>query len=469
MKRFALIFTFIIAIGAFPHLAYGWTHTYGGENEDIGRCVQQTSDGGYIITGSTASFGAGDYDIWLLKTDANGDTLWTKTYGGVDVDSGICVQQTNDGGYILLGATESFGSGDWNVWLLKTNADGDTTWTRTVGRSGEIEVGKWVEETYDGGYIIAGRTTDGPGEEVLLLRYDADGERLWRRTYGGQYTDRGQCVRPTSDSGYIIVGTHATSNQSDRWLLKLDAEGDTVWTRIYHKGLSDRGYFVEKTQDGGYFAIGAAAYYKAPRDYDLWLMKTDENGDSSWAYVYGEDNLDEIGYSGQQTRDGGYIITGLVESLEDNNDLWLVKLVENGDTAWTQSYGASEEDLGYSVQQTADGGYIITGITEGNLWLIKTDSLGDTTTVSVQEKRFVDREYSFEILSSVGQKIVLGYSNYQGKFKVSVFDACGRKIDEIEASGSSGQIVWGEGITVPGVYFVRPSGISTVFKVILLR
>jgi len=152
-----------------------WTRTYGGSFPDVGKCVQQTSDGGYILAGWTMSFGAGNYDFWLLKTNANGDTLWTRTYGGESYDYGYSVQQTTDGGYIIAGYTKSFGAGNYDFWLLKTDANGDTLWTRTYGGS-EIDYSHSVQQTADGGYIITGYTKSfGAGSyDVWLLKLAGD-------------------------------------------------------------------------------------------------------------------------------------------------------------------------------------------------------------------------------------------------------------------------------------------------------
>ena len=174
--------------------------TFGSQNYDGGASVQQTSDGGYIVLGSTVPF------AYLLKTDSKGDTLWTKTYGGSGSDYGASVQQTVDGGYIIVGTT-NFGAGSTDVYLIKTDVNGDPLWTKAYGGTG-VEQGMYVQETSDGGYIITGFTISfgAGGSDVYLIKTDSIGDTLWTRTFGGTSDDYGHSVYQATDGGYVIVG-----------------------------------------------------------------------------------------------------------------------------------------------------------------------------------------------------------------------------------------------------------------------
>jgi len=220
---------FLLLLSASLALA-GWTHIYGGSDYDWGLSVAQTSDGGYIVVGDTYSFGAGEKDVYLVKTDAMGDTIWTRTYGGSSYDYGYSVAQTSDGGYIVAGGTESFGAGYCDVYLVKTGSDGDTIWTRTYGGSDD-DWGYSVAQTSDGGYIIAGETNSfGAGErDVYLVKTDTVGDTIWTRTYGGSDNDWGYSVAQTFDGGYIVAGSTISfgADSGDVYLVKTDSLGFT--------------------------------------------------------------------------------------------------------------------------------------------------------------------------------------------------------------------------------------------------
>jgi hypothetical protein len=367
-----------------------WTRTYGGSNHEGGYSVQQTTDGGYIIAGHTMSFGAGGYDLYLVKTDPNGDTLWTRTYGGSNYDYGYSVQQTSDGGYIVAGYTYSFGAGSADVWLIKTDANGDALWTRTYGGS-DYDFGWCVQHTSDGGYIVAGYTYSfGAGlADVYLVKTDANGDTLWTRTYGGSGEDYGYGVQQLSNGGYIIAGgTGPVFYLTDVYLVKTDSTGDTLWTRTYGGSNSEIAHSVQQTTDGGYIIAGTTAPIFDVSD--VYVVKTDATGDTLWTRTYGGSNFD-FGECVQQTTDGGYVVAGYTESFgAGGTDVYLVKTDSKGDTLWTCPYGGSGSDFGYSVQQTADGGYVVTGYTDSfgaggrDVWLLRLAGEAPEPDVSIE-------------------------------------------------------------------------------------
>jgi len=257
-----------------------WTRTYGGAWEE-GHAVQQTLDGGYIIAGWTNTWGSGvGDDVYLIRTNGAGDTLWTRTYGGANNDEGWSVQQTSDTGYIISGVTKSFSDTMGDVYLIKTNVRGDTLWTRTYGGA-RYDCGLSVGQTSDGGYIIAGYTNSFGvgGYDFYLIKTNGTGDTLWTRTFGGTRDDCGWSAQQTSDGGYVIAGwtNSFTDTVGDVYLIKTDASGDTLWTRTYGGTSNDWSYSVQQTSDGGYIVAGGTGSFGAGGA-DVYLIKTDGNG-----------------------------------------------------------------------------------------------------------------------------------------------------------------------------------------------
>ncbi len=285
--------------------AFCWQKTFGGSGDDEGYSVQQTSDGGYIITGYTASYGAGDMDVYLIKTDSNGDCIWAQTFGGSGNDRGYSVQQTSDGGYIITGATNSFGT-IAPVYLIKTDASGDCVWTQA--------------QTFEFG---------GSNSKYIT----------------------GYSVRQTSDGGYAIAGTAINNNSwVKEFLIKTDADGNSVWSQTYGYA-TDRGYSMQLTNDGGYIITGStnSLGFGVPEYNHVVLIKTDANGNQQ-SYTHFGGNNDDAGYSVQQTGDGGYIVTGYTASFgAGGNDVYLIKADASGNSVWTQTFGGSGDDEGRSV------------------------------------------------------------------------------------------------------------------------
>lgn len=364
-----------------------WQKTLGGLLDDIGAAVQQTSDGGYIMAGHTSSYGAGGMDLWMIRTNAAGNEIWSRTFGGMGDDFITSVQQTSDDGYIVVGITSSYGAGGKDLWMIKTDAQGYKQWDKTFG--GLLDDGGIsVQQTRDGGYIATGATGSIGPSGVWLVKTDPPGSLLWDKTLDiegdvGQMS-AGSSVQQTSDGGYIVAGD---SSKQSVLLIKTDARGNKQWGRIFG-GLATDSKNVNantrarQTSDGGYIIVSYTSSYGAG-GMDLWMIKTDATGNEIWSKTFGGVG-DDFGTTVQQTSDGGYIMTGHTSSYGAGGmDLWMVKTDALGNESWSKTFGGVGDDFGTSVQQTSDGGYIMTGYTSSygaggmDLWMIKTDASGN--------------------------------------------------------------------------------------------
>jgi len=373
----------------------------GGEKLDWGSSLIQTSDGGYAIAGATTSFGAGDWDVYVVKLDANGNLQWTRTIGGENEDRGHSFIQTSDGGYAVAGYTTSFGAGDKDIYVVKLDANGNLQWTKTIGGP-ESEESHSLIQTSDGGYAIAGYTKSfgAGGEDVYVVKLDANGNLQWTKTIGGGDRDGCESLIQTSDGGYAIAGytdSFGTGDYvgvcvvQDVYVVKLDANGNPQWTKTIGsricRGLFngyDDGSSLIQTSDGGY-AIAGTTYSFGAGEADVYVVKLDANGNLQWTKTIGGKN-DDWGSSLIQTSDGGYAIAGSTTSFGAGGaDVYVVKLDAKGNLQWTKTIGGKSADGGSSIIQTSDGGYAIAGSTTSfgagwinvDVYVVKLDKNGN--------------------------------------------------------------------------------------------
>ncbi|MBK9418888.1 MAG: hypothetical protein IPN62_16805 [Flavobacteriales bacterium] len=339
---------------------------YGGAFQDEGSSVRQAPDGGYIIAGTTTSYGSGGRDVLVIRTDAIGDTLWTRTFGGaMDNEYGFCVQVTSDGGYIVSGVAGSFADVAGDKYLIRLTAAGDTLWTRTYGGVG-YEWGAYVQQTADEGFIVAGQTPafGGGGFEAYLVKVNANGTWHGPGPTGPPRRETASAVRQTADGGYILSGRTDGVGAGDFLLVRTDAVGAVQWTKAYGVPGSEDGVTVKQTTDGGYIMGGSSENILGPTGEDMCLIRTNAQGDTLWAKLYGGPLTDEC-YEVVQTPDGGFVLCGKSFSFsnEGDYDVYVVKTDANGALEWSKTYGgsttSSHNEIGRSIDNTSDGGYVI--------------------------------------------------------------------------------------------------------------
>ncbi len=342
-----------------------WNRTYGGPGFEWGRSVQVLGDGGFIVAGSTESFGAGETDLYLVRTDPDGNMLWNRTYGGPGFEGGSSVQVLGDGGFIVVGSTYSINSSNY-VLLVRTDSEGNMLWNRTYGGPGGGSASS-LQVLGDGGYIVAGRTSysTNTSTDVLLVRTDSDGNTLWNRTYGGPKEEGIVSVHQTSDGGYIVTGYSMEIGvfKYELLLVKTDPQGLIMWNRTYGGSKSYRGCSAQETSNGGYIVCGEVEPPRTIGYTDIYLFRTDPDGNMLWNRTYGGPR-GEIGSSALPTGDGGCIIVSSSNSFRvfDDMDIYLVKTDSVGNMLWNRTYGGpGEANFGLSVRETGDGGYIVAG------------------------------------------------------------------------------------------------------------
>jgi len=385
MRLFPILIFILFLSNSLLSQSY-YQKTYGGSATETGTVVDLTSDGGYMIAGTTNSFGSGSNDIFLVKLDASGDTLWTKAVGTGGSETGAWLEQTADNGYIITGTNGS-------LYLNKVDASGISVWAKSYGGSSNDE-GTSVQQTPDNGYIVAGLTSSsGAGAiDVFLIKTNTNGDTAWTKTYGGSANDRGYSVDQTSDGGYIVCGQTNSfgAGGSDAYLVKVNSTGMVQWSKAYGGSADDEGRSVAQTSDGGYIVTGTTASFGAGGE-DIFTFKTDGSGVVQWSKTFGEFDGDDNSNCIVQTTDGGYVLTGSTTSYGSSTVVaYLLKLNGAGNPEWANPEkkifgGNSGSDIGNSVRQTADGGYIFVatstsyGAGGSDIYLVRSNSIGDSS------------------------------------------------------------------------------------------
>jgi len=359
---------------------------YGGEGWDEGYSFVETEDGGYLIVGATESFGNGGSDVYVVKVDKNGELLWGKTYGGLGDDYGYFVIRANTGDFIVVGSSTSRGKGKEDVYLLKIDRDGNKVFEKYYGGVSS-DVGYCVRELRDGTFVIVGRTESfGAGaSDVYLLRVDAHGNLLWSKTYGGNADEDGYYILKTGDNNLLIVGYTESFGKGwgDVYVLKVNPLGKLIWAQTAGGSRSDWGYSAVEALDGGYVVTGWSTSF-SPSGEDVYVVKFDRSGKIVWERSWGGED-DENSYSICRTNDG-YLIAGWTLSYgSGGRDIYLLKIDENGDLLWDMTLGKQNYDVAFAVKEFGKAGYILIGWTESygatkkDVFLMRTNGKGDLT------------------------------------------------------------------------------------------
>lgn len=380
-----------------PHIL--WQKSLGGSSHDDAYSIQRTTDSGYIVAGSSQS---GDGDVtgnhgsnaWIVKLSPSGNIQWEKCYGGSILDDAKSIQQTTDGGYIFAGQTfsndgdVSGNHGQIDYWVVKITSSGVLQWQKCLGGSND-DLATSVQQTSDGGYIVAGYTSSSDGDlttarggpDYWIVKLSATGGIQWQKTLGGGAPDYAQAVQQTFDGGYIVAGYSAstdgdvTANHGnyDYWVVKLSATGSILWEKSLGGTSEDRAYSVQQTSDSGYVVAGYAGSNDADitgnhGGSDFWIVKLSSAGAIQWQKCFGGASV-ENAFSIRQTYDNGYVVAGFTFGVDNGDvtgthgdyDYWVVKISSSGSLQWQKSLGGGYRDYAYAVVQSFDGTYVVAG------------------------------------------------------------------------------------------------------------
>jgi predicted secreted protein len=371
-------FLFLIAIWPAIVLAQPdslWSRTFGGPGSDGCQSIRQTSDGGYVLAGFTSSFGAGGYDFWLVKTDALGTPIFSRTYGGTSDDICWAVLQTEDGGYLLGGYSASLASG-WGGWLVKTNAIGDTLWTRGYGSSHIRYCCYDVVQTPDGGYLLAGCSQTTTNLDGWVVKTDANGNGVWSHSWGGPETERFYHITPTQDGNYVLTGMTNSYGAGgvDAWMVKMSSNGDSLWSRTYGTADLEECHAASQRPNGNFLLGG---FEEGVSYQPCYLVETDGNGQLLSQWMFGELANNGLIFA-EQDFDGGIIAAGNVGYLGSGASDFAMFKVDEG--VHVHTFGGVSWESCACAQRTADGGFVLAGTTESfgmglmDMWMVKTTS-----------------------------------------------------------------------------------------------
>jgi hypothetical protein len=344
-----------------------WEKEYGGPDYDELNWIENTSDGCFIMVGTTTETDTTTLEVWLVKVNAHGDTLWDRRYGGSDNQRGECVVESPEGGYLAVGTVSYESGGDSDIYLLRVSEDGDSMWAQALDYGNE-DGGAGIANAYGGGYVITGwADIYGLGDpDVYVMKIDASGGFVSGVVGGGPNPDWAQRIHQTADSGYIVVGGTRSYGygSEDVYLLKFDGTLANEWQKFYGGTGWDSGYDVCETSDGGFVAAGRTP--EGPGSNCAFLVRTNASGDSIWTRTYGGTGYD-IAISITATFDGNYVFTGMTDSWGAGSyDVYVQKVAPNGNPIFRRTYGGANSDRGNCIQATPDDGLVIAGRTYNN-------------------------------------------------------------------------------------------------------
>jgi len=428
-----------------------WERTFGGEGEDAANSVIQTADGGFVIVGKTRSKGEGRYDAWIVKLDKAGNLVWDRTFGGADFDGANSVIQTEDGGFLVVGYTLSWGAGGKDAWVIRLDRSGQKLWEKVFG-------GRWDDAAYsaaqtaDGKFLIAGVRSRSSGsgilnlvpeEDVWLIMVDDDGDEIWEKTYGGKDDDGAISVISTRDGGFLVTGYTESIGPAGRngWVIKVDKDGNKLWDKVFSKWTEATSAI--QVPDGRFIVVGATTtFFEVEAG---WVTGLDENGSQIWVESFrGKEprrvvQTDAISFAiAGRGKEGAWVVKFKCSCGKPLSDFGYSKVI-SGELVkvWDKTIGGEGDDAVYSVIRTVDGNFLAVGSTsskgagKSDAWVVKFDGKGNV----VWDKTFGGADFdgaNSVVETGDGGFLVVGYTFSKG----AQGDAWVMKLDE------RGNLIW---------------------------
>ncbi|WP_290623504.1 MULTISPECIES: PGF-CTERM sorting domain-containing protein [unclassified Archaeoglobus] len=380
-----LLASLVLVLVLLPSASAGyWAKFYGGSGWEYFHSVTELSNGDIIIAGKTNSFGAGKYDILILRLDAEGNIKWQKTYGGRNDDEVFSIAEAANGDIIVAAGTESFGAGDYDFWILRLDADGNIKWQKTYGGAKRDEAMSLVEAANGDIIVVGAAYSFGSGleDEAWILRLDADGNIKWQKTYGGAKRDAFCAVREASNGDIIVAGVTWSfgAGKGDFWVLRLDAEGKIKWQKTYGGAEFEVAWSLVEATNGDIIVAGVT--YSFGEGQKFWVLRLDAEGKIKWQKTYGGAENDWL-WEMVEASNGDIIVAGVTESFGAGDyDAWILRLDAEGKIKWQKTYGGAKRDGALAMVEASNGDIIVAGVTESfgagdkNAWILKLPSDG---------------------------------------------------------------------------------------------
>jgi hypothetical protein len=465
MKQFLVVCFLLTGLVVKPQPPSKFYSTYGGNGYDVGYDVKQTLDNGYIITGSTSSFGQGNTDVYLLKLDSMGQKKFEKSFGGYSNEIGKSIVQLSDSSFVMLGYTSSFGIGGYDVFLVCADKNGNLLWQKTIGGS-DWDFAYGFDITADGGFIIAGSTYSfGYGNaDGYVIKTDNVGNVIWSKTYGGNKDDEFKSVVTTNDGNYALTGYTKSYNDSlgDVWIFKIGMNGDSLWSKYYGGNKADIGNSIMQDNSSNIFVSGGTKSQSTAGNSETFIATFDPlSGTLGYNYIdpsTGEEYYNDVtqGLNGKIANCG--ITKNPVFGYDGIIDMYFSFYVYFN----FFSKGTTMFEEFYSISKTKDKGFVTVGKTTGfnaaleDIFLMKMDSTGNygPSIVNLKETTISDDNFSIYPNPVIDELTILTKNTFDfKKLSFKIFDINGKLIKQELIIDSKSTIMTTDFSS--GLYFIQ--------------